>query len=296
MPSRDISKFSSSKYTQFSSLQNFLEQQAVPSGIISIDYNGSPLDILNVNNGYRTTVVMFHAALSKSVTSLPVFSGMRVLRGLQVNVICISDPSLMKDPRLTLAWFAGNSEQPLQRDLPAVINKILQSQTAKNVVMFGASGGGFAALYYSNFFADSLAIVLNPQTIIRSYDDDFVLSYAKTAFGAQNLNQARIYVDRLITGDVRHLYRGGFNHHVAYVQNRMDVSHVENQAKPFIQAVPNSDKFHLLTGDWGAGHVALPTDISRSLLVSAASVDGNWPIVTKQNGFVSSPTLDILDR
>lgn len=294
MPERDMTRYSETNHTGFGSISDFMNTGEVPHGIITIEYNGSPLDILNINRHSKTTVIMFHAALSNSVKSLPVFSGMRVLRGLDTNVICLSDPTLLTDESLKLAWFAGNKNQPLQRDLPGVIRKIIDSQNAENIVFFGASGGGFASLYYSTFFPESLAIVLNPQTVIRAYTDSFVLSYAKAAFGAKTLEQARSIVDRKITGDVRHLYRGGFNHTVGYVQNIQDADHVYRHAKSFLDATPTTGRLHMLLGDWGKGHVPPPAEISREILASSVAANGNWSEALSANGFVSAPTPDYL--
>lgn len=296
MMTRDMTRFSNLEQSNYETISNFLEADSIPTGTITIDYNGTPLDILNIDRQSETTIVVFHASLSSSVKALPVFAGMRMLRGLNVNVVCVSDPTLAREPSLKLGWFAGNSAQPLQRDLSRILAKMVSTHSAQHTIFFGASGGGFAALYYSAFVKESLAVVLNPQTVIRAYSDDFVLSYAKAAFGAGSLEEARLLVDRQVTGDVRHLYRGGSFNTVAYVQNYMDIEHVSRHAKPFLDAAARPERIHMLLGDWGRGHVAPPSEISQSILASAVAARGNWSHALAENGFIQAPASELLQE
>jgi hypothetical protein len=289
MPRRDLTRFQDEQHSFFESLDDF-HKAPVPRGFITIDYNGSPLDVMNVDRGAETTVVAFHSALSPNMRTLPIFAGLGVTDGLETNVICISDPTLEYNDKLKIGWFLGNQHQSLQRDLPAIISKIVDAQHARNLIFFGASAGGFAALFYSSFFPESLAIPLNPQVIVRDFPEESVFSYARTAFGAKGMEEARAYLTRQVTDDVRHVYRGGSQNTVAYVQNVMDTHHLYRHMAPFLAAVPRSHQIHALVKDWGVGHVPPPKEIVRSLLVETVACNGRWSKALSSVGFVSAPS------
>lgn len=292
MPPRDTSRFGDYELLEFESLDRFHEAVTRP-GLITIDYNGSPLDILRIDKGSDTTVVVFHSSLSQSVRTIPVFSGLGVLSGMHANIICVSDPTLELNEKLKLAWFAGNSKQHLQRDLPQILGKLLDEQSAKHVIFFGASGGGFASMYYSAAFPDSLAIPLNPQTNIRRFPESAVLSYARVAFGARSIEQARNHLINSITDDLRDVYRSGSRNTIAYVQNYMDTHHVYRHMQPFLSAIPRSGNTLCLVDDWGFGHVAPPGELSRGVLEAAINSDGHWQDALVSFGFTSDPAPEL---
>lgn len=291
MPPRNTTKFSAYERSTYESIDDFQTAPTKP-GFLTIDYNGSPLDLLRVDNNSATTVVVFHSSLSESVTSIPVFSGMGVLSGLDANVISVSDPTLELHSLLKLSWFAGNRNQPLQRDLPAILKKILDEQGARHVIFFGASGGGFAALYYSAYFPGSLAIPLNPQTVIRTFPERAVLSYGRVGFGARTIEQARNLLVSSITDDLRDVYRGGMSNTIAYVQNVMDSHHLYRHMIPFLRAIPQTTDVAALLGDWGKGHIAPPKEVVRQILEVSVGANGKWVDALASIGFTLAPDPD----
>jgi hypothetical protein len=287
MTTRDVSRYPDTVH-EFDGVDAFLAAP-VPPGIVTIDYGGYPLDILNRPSGAATTLVVFHTALSARMTTLPVFSGVSMAEGLDVNLVCVSDPTLARDPDLTLAWFLGNADQPVQRDLPAVLRHVVGSHGSDHLIFFGASGGGFASLYFSQQFAGSLAVPVNPQITIATYDDGATLAYGRSAFGASTLSGARAVLNDRVTGDLRHLYRGGFHNTVAYVQNTMDTLHLYRQLSHFLAAVPRSPRMNVLLRDWGRGHVPPPKEAISAVLRGVVDAGGEWDRALAAMGFVAAP-------
>lgn len=289
MSRRDLSRYDGIEHHEFSSIPDFLAAE-VPAGVLTIDYNGSPLDILNQPAGSKTTIVTFHTALSPKMRTLPVFSGGGITAGIGANLIFVSDPTLEYDDDLALAWFAGNKAQPLQRDLPEVLRHILDSQGAEHVIFFGASGGGFASLYYSRLFPGSLAVSVNPQLIIKDYHQQAVLAYASAAFGAADMGEAKDVLADKVTGDLRHAYRGGSQNTVAFMQNVMDTHHLFRHLAHFLDAVPQSSNIHMAAADWGMGHVPPPKEVLWEVLVESVKAAPEWGTALKRLGFLASPT------
>ena len=189
---RDLSRFDNVCW--YRNLGDFFASSP-DAEFITIKYGDSELDLLQIDRGADTTIVCFHAALAHGkVSSYPLFSALNVTSGFNVNVICISDPVLSMG--LSLGWFAGTRSQPLQRDLPNAIRHLLSSYEKKQrVIFFGASGGGFASLFYSHGFPGSIALAMNPQTDIAEYNPDVVAEYVETAWGQSSLESLPIVTD-----------------------------------------------------------------------------------------------------
>ena len=289
MSRRDLGRYSGHEHHKFSSISDF-QASAAPSGVITIDYNGSPLDILNEPAGSKTTIVTFHTAMSPKMRTLPIFSGGGITAGVGANLIFVSDPTLETDDELALAWFAGNKTQQIQRDLPGVLRHILVGQGAENVIFFGASGGGFASLYYSALFPGSLAISVNPQLIIKDYHEQAVLAYAAAAFGARNMTEAEGALSDKVTADLRHIYRGGHQNSIAFMQNVMDTHHLFRHLAHFLEAVPQSRSIFLRAEDWGKGHVPPPKEVLWEVLVECVAVAPAWGEALTKLGFGAAPT------
>lgn len=259
-------------------------------GVSTIEYGDHPLDLLIRYRGSSTTVVTFHAALSSRVRSIPYFPAQRLVEATGANHVAVADPSLRVGSCLKLAWYAGNAEQSLQAELPDILRHILDSHRCENVVFFGPSGGGFAALYYSHAFSDSAAVAVNPQTIIANYASEAVHQYGQLAFRAQDLIDTMKTLPERITWDLRDVYAPEHRNHVFYVQNSRDHSHVRLHLRPFLEHLPTSPRVHLLMDDtWGNGHVPPPAEELDRILSALVRAEGRWTDAAASAGFCSGP-------
>lgn len=294
MTYRDLSRFDEPVH-QFSSIPDFL-QSDVPAGILSIDYHGSPLDLLNLPRGRATTMFSFHAALSPRMNALPVFTGIGVAEEAAVNLVCLADPSLYLDDELRLAWFAGSARQPLQRDLPAVMAHIARSHGAESQIFFGASGGGFAALHYARHVPGSVAVPLNPMTHLDMQPNDALAPYLRACFGVTDDVQDRHGVlTREIVSDVALPYAPGLHQSVAYVQNVRDSVYYYRHLHPFLRKTPSTPAVRLLLGDWGRGHVPPDKAFIAHLLRALAAAPPRWDTALDEFGFLEAPTVESAD-
>src|SRR5699024_8482548 len=127
------------------------------------------------------------------------------------------------------------------------------------IIFFGGSSGGFASLYYSLRFPGSLALPMNPQTVLSRHH-----APGKRQF-FENLWPGITKFDELpttVTTDLASLYGQGFQNTVGYIQNTRDSFHINQHRTPFIQAVGKHPSVWSYTGDWGNeddnGHVQPP--------------------------------------
>lgn len=251
------------------SLMSFLES-SVTVGINTIATDSTPIDIHIVDRQSTTTIVVFHAAADPTEVSLPLFVGQQLTEHLPANLIFISDPAL--DRGVPVGWFAGDQSHPFQKDLARIIAHVQDGlTTAEHLIFFGPSAGGFASLYYSHRFPDSLAIVANPQTNIEKYSEDHVELYRQKCWAGNAL------ADTGITYDVVPLYRKSFPNWVAYLQNEDDALHISEHLGPWKEAVSDhQDRYGILMDDWGPGHAPVPLYLLMGILGFAVEVKGDW--------------------
>jgi pimeloyl-ACP methyl ester carboxylesterase len=251
-------------------LDAFLGLDSVPAGINSVTVNGIPIDLVNVDLGADTTVIIFHGAIEPGHT-IPFLSGNGITHGLQANRVSISDPSLILSDKLALSWYAGNKDQQLQSILPKIIQKVLDSHGSKRVIFFGGSGGGFASLYFSTLFPESLAFVFNPQTNIERYLGRSVRDYATIAYGIADdeYNPLAEIEDRPVT-DVLPIYSNPVPNTVLYLQNLNDPYHIDRHLDPFIKAKHPENRIFFHQDAWQDGHTPPPKEMLKDYLQKLA--------------------------
>lgn len=262
MPSR----IAPDKCTIFASFDSLINANDLPTGRFTVMHNDLPVDFHYENLGSDKTMVLFHAALSAKVSSIPVFLGRNLVRDIRVNRLFVSDPTLAINPNLRLAWYVGSSVQPdLQLMLTAVFRHFARG--VKQMIFFGASGGGFASLFYSSQVRDSIAVPVNPQTDISKYNPQAVESYVSIGWGSTPDPTNSIDIVPAITNLVEH-YINPFENRVIYVQNDQDESHVANHWMPFKDVCSDPNRFDYVIGSFGQGHVAPTREYLTDLLTS----------------------------
>lgn len=277
----------------FSSVTNFLNAKTVPAGISTIYSGGLPIDLLlsrgNSDTGNSdTTVFFFHGAIERDFT-LPVLSGLGISGGLDANRVFVSDPSLLVDENLLLAWYAGNLYQPeLQEILVMIFDKIVSVLGSKRNVFFGGSGGGFASLYFATHFRDSLALVFNPQTNIAKYSERAVQDFTSRSFNIPM--QQKTPLNELPNGvvwDICAIYERPQPNLVAYMQNLNDETHLQHHLLPFSQNIHPSTEFILLKEPWKEGHSPPPRELLSKVLDLSVS-SNKWKQTFTNIGFIDT--------
>ncbi|HFG8807470.1 hypothetical protein ACL1EU_06205 [Corynebacterium striatum] len=261
----------------------FLDEP-VRSGINVIDCGQTLLELHIQDRNAATTLVVFHAAADLSQTSLPLFTGERLTEGSEANVVFVSDPSLERGS--SIGWFTGDVACPLQTDLVNVLSKIQKDLNAHNLIFYGSSAGGFASLYYSHCFPDSLAIVSNPQTDIAQYLPAAVSQYLDKVWNVKDISDVPAVTDLIP------LYQQSFPNYVAYLINESDDFHNDNHLAPWAAATENEPEHRrFIVGDWGEGHASPPVYVLKGVVDFAISVDGNWSEFFSDEDFSATYSL-----
>lgn len=128
-----------------------------------------PLDSLVVNQGSETLVVSFHGALDRSKYALPRFERSEPIIANGYNYLGFSDPWLHVNETIQMAWYTGDRSFDLPAYLAEWAATVADRLGARNLILSGSSGGGFAALQTAALIPGSVALVFNPQTEISRY-------------------------------------------------------------------------------------------------------------------------------
>lgn len=269
-------------------VEAFTELVEIPEGIHSFIVGDNLLDIyINVVEN-TPAFVYFHPNCPRAPDfMLPVFSGFGVTESLGSTLVVPSDPTLHLSADLALAWHAGTLKNPLQKAYRKILSHVLLMAGAPYSVFWGGSGGGFAALYYSWFFEDSIAFVWNPQTDLLKYDPPGVLAYLKVAFGVEAIPGAEETVRKSLCHDLVELYGKGHANRVVYLQNSTDW-HVEVHLAPFLKALGHGGKeearahngmlggaFYLYLDKFSENHDPPPDSAIKSALETLLATDGD---------------------
>lgn len=251
----------------------------IQPGIQVIPYGDSVLELLVEDRGASTTLVLFHAAVNPKQTSIPVFIGHQLTSDLAANLVFVSEPSL--DFGVSIGWFSGDPNRDLQSTLPRILEHIQNGlKSSKNLIFYGSSAGGFASLYYSHRFVDSLAIVANPQTDISKYHPEHVKQFLKRVWGTHTFEEVTA------TTEVCSMYKENFPNFVAYLQNCNDNLHISDHCLPWAAATEKfSDRRRFMTADWGKGHAPPNFFLLQGILKYAVLLDGNWPEFLEDESF-----------
>lgn len=299
---RDVSRFKCARFTH-ETIDDFMQVKRLGPGLHTINFDGLPLDVMYTPKGAETNAFIFNAALSHLTKELPRFMAGPLFADQDANVVAVFDPSLYIDDTLMLAWYSGSRRLRLQEVLPIILRKFALQAGGRRNMLFGASGGGFAALYYARFFPSSTVIAMNPQTIIENYIPRIVAHYVSSCWEAQSELDISNAIKRDFSSDLRcdtDLYK---DISIIYLQNSTD-GHVQEHLIPYCESLGRKENLYLVLDFWGEGHVSPPRALVNDILNLVIGDPEHWPDRLGDTGSVlRAPTgteiqhrVDTLDK
>jgi pimeloyl-ACP methyl ester carboxylesterase len=270
------------------------------NGVSTIAIDGGELPVSVRLRDSSTLVFSFTGAVDRSQHTLPRFASTSLYDYVPASIIGLSDPSLDRSVQLTLAWYAGHEGFELQKILPDVLRRMIDSLDATRVAFVGSSGGGFAALYYSWQIPGSVAIVSNPQTNLNRYFRAHRERYRAACWPSLDEDAP---LDAVIDANLCRLYAKRCDNTVVYLQVASDFFHIRGHFAPFAAALPreHADRLIVRMANWGnQGHRPVPAAIWIPWMnaalsapeTTAASIEETW---TEENPF-QLPALEPLTR
>jgi hypothetical protein len=267
------------------SVEDFCAAESVLPGLHVIDCGGLPLEILYKPKNCEITSIVFNAALGQATQEIPRFMAGPTFEGLATNTVSVFDASLYTDDSLQLAWYAGSRAFRMQKVLPSILEKFVRAAGGNRTLLFGASGGGFAALYYAQFFTGSQVVVINPQTILENYIPRVVQHYLSVCWGMTPNTPIGIALKEHIVSDLRDVSLE--TQEIIYLQNSSD-NHVEDHLLPYVRSA-SSHALWLLADEWGDGHVSPPRNVVADVLSAVVEHFDQWQPMLLGMGAIPNP-------
>lgn len=182
----------------------------------------------------RKLVVYLHGSLDRTKYELPRFERLESLQSLDANVLFLADPTLRLAPALRIGWFIGTRDDDVTEHYAALIRKVADDVNAEQLVVAGASSGGFAAIALAPRLPEALCIAWSPQVSVERFGKNWAEALRRAAFpdvaDFQSLKNDPCILGRI---DLADLYRRAKGGRLWYVQNSGDESHNVAQYEPF---------------------------------------------------------------
>jgi hypothetical protein len=194
------------------------------------------------------------------------------------SVLWISDPTLDLSNEISLGWYVGTRDKDYTAEMAKLVARVAADLgvARSDIIFYGGSGGGFAALMCARFLPGVNCIVINPQIDLSKHEAEHRRKLAKVFSGEENFKAiAHAHPERVSVlaafPEPRNLPP------LVYVQNRQDKEHFDAHYALFCEtySAPKeggiSDNGHVLTllFEHGEGHVHEPRPIVRPLLAQA---------------------------
>ena len=258
------------QFTEHRGIASFLEAVAVP-GAHTIKVGNQSLDLLIQNRGSRTTLIFFHSALTSNQPTVPVLQGRGIAESAGMNLISIADPSIELGD-LDLAWYLGNRWLGHLRPLLSpVIAHALSSLGSEHTILFGSSGGGYAAVNFGNDFPDCTVLAINPRLDLSSRPKSAIPQYLQVCHDAHSstpmLRIRQDFVNDRVSDQIGDRLR--FN--LLLFQNLGDTLYLNGQAKPFVEHFREDPRMFVQFMNHGDGHVAIPRETLMLILSALTS-------------------------
>ena len=267
---RDVSKYIKNGHTKSWTFAEALEKP-VENGLNSIIVKKRWLDFRYEDRGSKVTLVTFSAALSPNFKTYPVFSAAPTAERLGVNYLGFADPAYGGEESLPTFWHLGTKRVDSQSLIPQIIRKVLTEGSGSDLLFFGSSAGGFAALNYSSKFPGSAVVAVNPRINLLN-DPKRMPEYTSVAFPGED----RSAVARSLPYNLAKVYEKPHENHVVYVQNLQDDLYVSNHYSHFEKATRGRTDVTFVTGDWGVGHVVPPRHVYEDPLQRLVDAAPAW--------------------
>lgn len=262
-------------------------------GVHTIEHRGRLLDLLVRDNNSDTTLVVFHGSLSLRQRTIPYLQGETVANLAGVNLVSVADPSLDMGP-LACAWFLGDNQLGPLRDLfSPIIYHALQTLGTKQTILFGGSGGGYAAVNFAQDFSDSIAVAMNPRLNLNGTPTSTIPRYLKICHGAMTKTPMLRVKREFLTPNLLDVVNEEQNFDLLIVQNENDTRFLNRQVRPFVAGLKDPSRTWVSLFDGGVGHVPLPREevarLIRDLSVSRKQGKDRYAKL----GFEEASRLDV---
>jgi len=261
-------------FHHYASMDAFLAAPLQTGGNTFV-HNGRDIDLLIENRGAATTLVVFNGAIPLNVQYLPYFTGRGIAEDLGLNLIAVSDPVLVHRD-MTVAWYLGDETTgPLRPVLVPAIRHALKHLGGSTTILFGASGGGYAAAHYAQHFPNCIALVINPRLTLERRAQDKMATYLRLGHQVDSNGAMTDSVRTLLADygptELAAQAQQGLNHDLLIYQNFFDSTFLQHHLLPFLHLAGADPRCYVRLANDGHGHLPIPPDTIRQIISIVSS-------------------------
>lgn len=203
-------------------------------GSLQFDYLYKPTDVAKLRS---RLVVFFSGAIDRERHHPPVFQRWTWASRFDANVVYLSDPGLHLSDKLKIGWYFGTAQENAISEYSILISELSKRLEIeqKNIILYGSSAGGFAALQALRYLPNCAAIAINPQTRLSEYRRSLYEAFLKICIGDEVSESMRSRLDLLTNvSDFR-------SSRIILAQNTFDKFHLDNHFTPFVESLRRED-------------------------------------------------------
>lgn len=221
-------------------------------------------------DGAKRLYVFFAGDADRAKREPPVFHRWKWADKFDGHCLFVADPTLFLERTMGLGWYVGTAEFDCMRVIAPLVNELAErcGLERRNVISYGSSGGGFAALKLGEWLPGMTVVAINPQTDITAYHGRSADKFLRICFAKRTREEARsAFPDRLTIGaDPKSLRMC----RIIYAQNDVDVHHHDMHYKPFRDRMsvgaPPHDFTSIIFSDAGGHSRAETADVLAGIL------------------------------
>ncbi|MEW5680650.1 DUF6270 domain-containing protein [Comamonas kerstersii] len=233
----------------------------------------------------RRLFVLTSGATDRSKINLPYFNRWTwANKGIFPGYsLCVSDPTLALDKSIDLGWYLGTCDKDATESLARLIKLFANSLdiSSNDIVIWGSSGGGFAALALAASIDGATAVAINAQTDALQYHvKDAVDKVRMVCFAdSDDISIRESYNHRI---NMEKKWLNNRNSKIVLIQNTLDEHHYKMHFKPFWSALTNNSQEGVRVGNYFSyiyedvkGHAPESEDMVSKILEFVDSMQAN---------------------
>ena len=140
----------------------------IPNGRVDFLYKGIVFECVFHFKKEKRLYVILNGSLEQEPPQFSRWSYYNMLDGCMLNV---ADPMYRIYDDLKLGWYYGNDKYDLRQYLVELVQKIahILHINNKNIIFWGASGGGAATIECASRIKGAISVAINPQVVLAEY-------------------------------------------------------------------------------------------------------------------------------
>ncbi|TDA95377.1 hypothetical protein [Halomonas marinisediminis] len=220
--------------------------------------------------------VLLSGARDPNRHPLPKFDRWKWVDKFPGAMLNVSDPSFYKkEEGIRIGWYTGPRDHSYIESITSIVREFAGCLGIQNkdIIFYGSSAGGFAALSMGCHVNESTSVCINPQINVLKYNLNHVVNnFLKYVYQAERGDLTDQDMLRL---DVSRLFKKAETAKCLYVQNVLDVHHYQDHYKYFIDCNGESDNNHLLETmlfSSKTGHGPEPSNLVNEIIQKALAI------------------------